>query len=367
MRRKIITLVFALGISIGLVGALPANVEATLTEQKEQSEANIAKFKEEIESLDGQIFEMLSKIEEVETEITQKEQTISDLEVELALKEEELNATNIKFDQQKESYYSHLRSKYEEGDVSFTDIILDSSNITDFINFNEYYRIVREQEENDVQELKDIKLEIENQKVAIEENKATTEAEKTALSTEKGKLEAVKSTYDAAKSDLESQLAAEESARQQILSEIDALVVTYTPAGEEPSYGGNYTGSGSLQWPVPSISPSTTNTQSFGSSHKGFDIGGYTDTNRAVIAADSGTVIKAEWYYGYGNYVMIDHGNGMVTAYGHLSSFAVSAGQSIGRGETIGIMGNTGNSFGIHLHFEVIISGTYVNPEPYIR
>ena len=367
MKRKIVLLVFGVTLAIFLVAGQNSKASASLSDQQKQAEENIENFKKEIQELDGQSFEILTKINEVEAAISANEVKISQLETELIQKQGELITTTQKYEEQKQEYYNQLRSKYEDGEVDFTEIILDSSNITDYINYNEYYRIIKEQEEQEVQEIKESKAQIEAQQASIEENKASTEAEKADLETEKSKLDAVKHTYDNTKAELEKQLAAEEEARQSIIQQINDLVNQYPPATGSPNYGGNYTGSGSLQWPVPSVSPSTTNVQPFSSYHKGFDIGGMSDTNRAVVAADGGVVILAQWYYGYGNCVMINHGNGMVTLYGHLNSMSVSPGQTVSKGQQIGIMGNTGDSFGIHLHFEVIINGTNVDPEPFIR
>ncbi|MDO4562343.1 MAG: peptidoglycan DD-metalloendopeptidase family protein [Clostridia bacterium] len=102
----------------------------------------------------------------------------------------------------------------------------------------------------------------------------------------------------------------------------------------------------------------------WGRQHKGIDIGA--DTGTPVYSYTDGTVIMAEYYYGYGNYIKVDHGNGFVTAYAHLSKMAVSVGDTVKGGEYIGAVGNTGSSTGSHLHFEVIIDGSHVDPEPYI-
>lgn len=369
MKIKKILFVFSIILAVFLIGIGNSNQKtmASLSDQQKESEAKIEEFKKKIGSLEGQIFDIMNEINSVEVAIADKENLINQLGAELAQKEVELEETNLRYETQKQTYYSHLRNKYEDGDVNFTEIILDSSNITDYINYNEYYRIVKEQEEKEVENIKATKAEIEVQKASIEENKVATENEKNQLATEKGKLDAVKSEYDSQKAELEGQLAAEEEARQSILQQIQDLVVQHPPATGEPNYGGNYTGSASLQWPVPSVSPSTTNVQRFSGGHKGFDIGGMTDPNRAIVAIDSGVVILAQSYYGYGNAVMINHGNGMVSLYGHLNSIGVSVGQSVSRGDRIGIMGNTGYSFGIHLHLEIIINGVSVNPEPYIR
>ena len=118
--------------------------------------------------MEGQLFEILAKIGQVEGAIASNEAKIGVLEAELGQKQEELNVATQKYDQQKNEYYNHLRNKYEQGEINFTEIILDSSNITDFINYNEYYRIVKEQEEKEVQKIKDSKSAIEAQKASIE-------------------------------------------------------------------------------------------------------------------------------------------------------------------------------------------------------
>lgn len=97
--------------------------------------------------------------------------------------------------------------------------------------------------------------------------------------------------------------------------------------------------------------------------HNGMDIAANMGT--AVFAADGGTVVLAEWYGGYGNCIMIDHGNGYKTLYGHLSYIGVRSGQSVNQGDNIGQVGSTGNSTGPHLHFEVYSSGNRIDPEQF--
>lgn len=98
--------------------------------------------------------------------------------------------------------------------------------------------------------------------------------------------------------------------------------------------------------------------------HNALDIAG--NEGEAVYASDAGVIVYAGWNeYGYGNMVMIDHGNGFQTLYAHMSALNVGCGQSVGQGEVIGAIGNTGNSSGAHLHFE-IMAGTKVNPWSYL-
>jgi murein DD-endopeptidase MepM/ murein hydrolase activator NlpD len=120
---------------------------------------------------------------------------------------------------------------------------------------------------------------------------------------------------------------------------------------------GTVVASGQFVWPT-----GGTITQRFAWYHKGMDIAN--SAAPSVLAADAGTVVVSGWpdNFGYGNRVVIDHGNGYRTLYGHMQQIYVVAGQTVKRGDAIGKMGSTGRSTGTHLHFEVISSGTYLNP-----
>lgn len=132
------------------------------------------------------------------------------------------------------------------------------------------------------------------------------------------------------------------------------------------------TGTGSLVWPVPSghvvtsrfgnrIHP-ITGEERF---HSGMDIDGYGHDGGAIVACDSGVVSMAAWYGGLGNCVIIDHGNGMQTVYGHMSGFAVSQGDTVSQGQVIGYLGSTGVATGTHCHLEIFVNGSRVDPEGY--
>jgi murein DD-endopeptidase MepM/ murein hydrolase activator NlpD len=122
-------------------------------------------------------------------------------------------------------------------------------------------------------------------------------------------------------------------------------------------------GTGSFVWPT---TEHTISGYTFSAIHPAIDIGG--QLGNAIYAADSGVVVYAGWSnYGYGNLIVIDHGNGWQTAYAHLSAFNVICGQSVSRGIMIGAMGSTGNSTGPHLHFEMSYNGVKVNPLDYVQ
>ncbi len=151
-------------------------------------------------------------------------------------------------------------------------------------------------------------------------------------------------------------LAAEDARIRARLAAAQAASAPSASADTTPSAHG-------LIWPVsgPVTSPFGYR---WGRLHAGIDIGvGY---GTPIHAAAGGTVVLAGWTGGYGNYTCIDHGGGLATCYGHQSSYAVSAGATVSQGQVIGYVGSTGHSFGAHLHFEVRINGTPVDPLGYL-
>lgn len=130
------------------------------------------------------------------------------------------------------------------------------------------------------------------------------------------------------------------------------------------SCSGGAVGDGVFGWPT--NGPHTISGNNYGPGHLGIDI--TANAGDGVFAADAGVVTVAGWNnYGYGNVVMIDHGNGYVTVYAHLSQINVSVCESVGQGTLIGLAGSTGNSTGPHLHFEIRLGGSNVNPLAYIQ
>ncbi|WP_042354558.1 M23 family metallopeptidase [Bacillus rubiinfantis] len=124
-------------------------------------------------------------------------------------------------------------------------------------------------------------------------------------------------------------------------------------------------GEGSFSWPTVGGYISSQMGQRWGRTHKGIDIAGPSD--RTIKAADNGVVVRAGWGSGYGNMIIIDHQNGYRTLYGHMSKLKVKAGQVVSKGMAIGVMGSTGNSTGVHLHFEVYKNGNLQNPLKYVN
>ncbi|NLW65705.1 MAG: M23 family metallopeptidase, partial [Clostridiales bacterium] len=196
----------------------------------------------------------------------------------------------------------------------------------------------------------------------------------------------------AKKADLENQITAAEGVIKQLEADIERYKVEYETneaqeqairnqigqleaqlAQQSANNGTTPTpGTGAYMWPV--AGTSTGNVSSyfgyrthpiFGDQrfHSGVDISAGSGTT--IMAADSGTVLSATYHYSYGNYVVISHGSGSSTLYAHMSSIAVSAGQSVSKGQTIGYVGSTGCSTGPHCHFEIRVGGSLVDPLSY--
>jgi len=155
--------------------------------------------------------------------------------------------------------------------------------------------------------------------------------------------------------------------REGYLHEVDSLLAQSAALAEQirgaGTTGGGQPSAAGLIWPCDGVVVSGFGMR-WGRMHEGIDIGcAYGTPNRA---AASGTVIYAGWLGGYGNLVVVDHGNGLSTAYAHASSILVSVGQTVSQGQTVSLVGSTGNSSGPHLHFEVRVNGVAVDPLLYL-
>jgi murein DD-endopeptidase MepM/ murein hydrolase activator NlpD len=186
------------------------------------------------------------------------------------------------------------------------------------------------------------------------------------------RMVASRNALSAAEQEKRSTLASITENRSEVLAEIEdleaqsaALAARIRAAQQQSSSSATpvVSGSGQLSWPV--SGPVTSGFGSrWGRMHEGIDIA--VGEGTPVHAAASGTVIYAGWLEGYGNLVVIDHGNGLSTAYGHNSSLASSLGQSVAAGQVIAYSGSTGHSTGPHVHFEVRLNGSPVDPLGYL-
>ncbi len=152
-----------------------------------------------------------------------------------------------------------------------------------------------------------------------------------------------------------------------ITAPISEVVIKGGKTYSEDVEAGDGVATGKFVWPLPYTKViSSPFASRWGSFHGAIDISNGRVNGKPIIASDGGTVIEAGWHGSYGYYVLIDHGNGFMTRYAHCSSLNVEAGQKVAQGEYIANVGNTGYSFGAHLHFEVILNGQLVDPMNYV-
>lgn len=367
---------------LAMLLALPTSgVRAGLEDEKAASEQQIAEFQKLIADANGNLNVIVAQIESVQAKINAIDSNlkkinneITVIEGSIAAKEAEIAEAIRQFDLSKASFYENLRSKYEEGDINYTSIVLNSEDLTDFINYNEYYRIVREKEQVRINQIKAERAALEVQKADLEVQKKSLAdkqdeivSQKKQQDIEKQKLASQKSYFASLAAQYKSELAKEQAELNSINAQIAAAKAQYG------SY--TYMGNGVFRWPVPASNRVTsdygwrgspiTGDQEF---HKGIDIGAASGSN--VVAAEEGRVLMSYYSSSFGNTVVIDHGSNIYTLYAHLSYRSVAVGQIVAMGQSLGGVGSTGWSTGPHLHFQVTNSGNIfsgvVDPNIYL-
>ena len=352
----------------------------------------------EIDAKQTQINDTLANIDAVKTSIAQTEINLSDAQTTEA--------------NQYSSMKLRIQYMYENGDESFLDILFSSDSMIDFLNNAEYISEISKYDREKLIEYGENKDRITNLLANLETQKSELETQEAKYETELGELEEQKSVLDSKKSEqevlqasytdlynaknnelsnLESQQSDTEYKKQLALKEVEEQEQRVEQARKE--YAAwlaelarlnkdadaavaaklaeiNVTG---FTWPVPGFNRITSQfgmrmhpILGYEKLHDGTDISGAGINGTPILAAYSGTVVLAQSYWGYGNCVKIDHGGGVVTLYAHASAILVSVGQQVNAGDTIALVGSTGNSTGPHLHFSLIIKGEFVNPLVYV-
>ena len=347
MKKKslILTLIAVLTFTMCAAGLAFAATESDLRNDLDDVEAAQDELSKKMAQIEKDVKEMQKKVDNLNYMISQTTSEISNTEAKIAKKEKEMA-------EREDNLNERLKVMYKNGSVGFVDILLGSSSISEFVSNME---IIQKIYQNDMEVLETLKKEHEE----LQEIKATLKERKEKLSVQKTELAADKADLDAKKKELEAE-------EDKLKAEADRLTAEIVKLMDKnsPYVGGEFT------WPCPA---SRYISSSFGNRlhpilkvwkfHTGIDIG--CSAGKDIVAAASGKVIMSKVYGGYGNCVMIDHGGGIVTLYGHASKLLVSEGQTVKRGQTIALVGSTGRSTGPHLHFEVRKNGEYINPMNY--
>lgn len=350
--------------------------------------------------LTQQISVVTAKIRALQSDVTQAQSKLNALESQLAVHQQRLNSLNELFVLQtrklnllRRAYFVALKrlerrliESYETPGYDEVDVMLSATSMSNLLDEIEYLHQIENQD-------KQVSIRLDRARAEMHATRERTRTIKKRVAAETAVVRARTEEQHAVAQALisqQQQLAEARSVKRESLASVkvnerqfrgeaqalaaeSAALAAKIRAAEARSGGaassaGTGVSAQGLIWPVqgPITSPFGPRCLSNGdcSFHPGIDIG--VPTGTPIHAAASGTVIVAGWLGGYGNLVAIDHGNGLSTLYGHQSQIAVSAGQSVSQGEVIGYSGCTGYCFGPHLHFEVRVNGTPVDPMRYL-
>ena len=333
----------------------------------EALEGESEKYSEKIAALDYQI-------QSTRAELNATQKIIDSLTRDIADKQDELDETIAQLDEKQELFETRIRVMYENGDTTYLEVLLSSEDFSDMLTNMEIVSQIMDYDKRIVEEYKALKAQIETQKAALESDRKDKQDYADDLEQAYEEIEAQKKEYKALKAKVDSDLALKKAEAERMLREQDEINDEIAALSRQETAasggGGGKVYSGSLVWPCPSYSRISSQygyrTHPISGTrklHKGLDIAA--SSGNPVIAAASGTVVKSYFSSSYGNYVVISHGGGLMTAYAHMTCRLVSAGQTVAAGQQVGTVGSTGNSTGPHLHFEVYVGGSTTNPMNY--
>lgn len=382
---------------VGSLGALAADEQDqidALEQQKIELQSQQASIQTNINDLMAQqadVIEQKAAMDE-KNELARQEIELINEQIDvytdlIEQKARELEKAEAAEQAQYDLYCKRVRAMEEEGSYTYLDILFQCRSLSDVLSaidmigeimdadkrLFEEYKTARENTEK-------VKAEYESTLQQLGEKQETLEAEKAELEAQIAAavevINQLENDIEAAKAEYAKAAAAEAAAQASINAIIAQMQAEEEAARQEAAENNQqYTGTGSTAtgtyiWPCPS---STYVTSAFGMRehplfgderpHSGIDIAG--SAGSEVLAADSGTVAVATYSSSYGNYVTIYHSNGDYTLYAHMSSLAVTAGQNVTQGDVIGYVGSTGWATGPHLHFEIRVNGSTVDPLSY--
>ncbi len=349
---------------------------SVLDEQIELYNQEIAIIDEDINKIDTQINSIETEISNLNEQIKQLDEQVKQLEAEKARTYKLLG--------------ERIRASYMSGASTSLEYLLTSDDF-EFQSYLERVELLQRIAEHDDEVVKQLEKNIEDIAVKVTE----LEDVKVRLSSKITELDEAKKEYEVKKQEQVDARKVVEDAEAIIQADLDKVMAIVNGYDRESQQYKNaidkreeailelenklseknvYYGSGSagdMCWPLPYSDVYVSSRFKFrwGKQHNGIDTCRWSGTHGAdVVSVKDGTIDLASWGYGggYGNYVVVNHGEGVVTYYAHLSNITVTSGQRVQKGQVIGQAGNTGYSFGAHLHFGLMINGSWVDPLKYL-
>ena len=357
------------------------NRMAQESEKKAQAEAVIGSVNDKLYAIQQQLEAAQRDYQAVANELKATEEKI-------AATQAELEKTRARLKVRDGVFTKRVRDIYMHGQLSYLDVVLGAKDFSDFSNRLELLRRIIDADITLISDIRKERAAIETAKQELETQRARQAQLRDQAAAKRDEIESRRKEQQAILYQAQNDKAVAEQAyneyqqSSQAIAEMlrqraaDRAAQAAAAAAQASSGGGGgsdyyqpVSGSGAMIWPVNGVvtSPYGYRTHPiFGTTiyHSGIDIG--VDYGTPVHAADGGVVVEAGWISGYGYAVIIDHGNGLSTLYGHNQELAVSEGQSVSQGQVIAYAGSTGNSTGPHVHFEVRANGDPVDPSAYL-
>jgi murein DD-endopeptidase MepM/ murein hydrolase activator NlpD len=360
-----------------------------------QSEADrlsreVADLDRTIDSIQGEINALASDVSSATERTARLKSEVEGLRARVNAKQNDIDVTQAEFERQKALLAERMQATYKNGDFLYLELLLDSRSIEDLIARTTLVQRVLKSNEELAAGLKATRISLEKAKAEIERDLAAVDAKRAEAQAEEDRLRSLRAQHQ---SKLNAQTAAQNQKADLVAENVaNAKRLRALAEAEEAEsakiaaelYGtGSGYFAGVMAFPVPGFEQIPTGGSAFGyrihpilgyrKMHTGIDIGGRAvgkDINGAtIVAAADGKVIYTGYRGGYGNTVIVDHDNGVTTLYAHMQSgsYKVSTGQTVTKRQAIGAVGSTGLSTGPHLHFEVRINGTPVDPMKYLQ
>jgi murein DD-endopeptidase MepM/ murein hydrolase activator NlpD len=374
--KRIVSLFVLLGMITGIIIPVYADELKEKQEQLQeinqriyQQQKNIQEAQQRENTIMGQLQSLQKDINRTENDLEFLIKQINDLQKDIKQTEEEIAAMEEQLEVQSEILSDRLVHIYEKGQASYLEVLLAATDVRDFLTRYEMLNYIVKQDVDLIETIAAKKEELTEKKAALEKKAEELEAIEKEQENKREQLRQQKNNQDRLLTNVRREKSAYEQALaelEQTSKQIEAMIRQIQSGGGNPSLG-----TGTYTWPTPGY---TGITSPYGMRfhpvlkenrmHTGVDLGAPMGAN--IVAADSGTIIQTGWMGGYGQVVIIDHGNQVSTLYAHQSKILVNTGDTVYKGQTIGKVGSTGWSTGPHLHFEVRINGKHTDPMQYI-
>jgi murein DD-endopeptidase MepM/ murein hydrolase activator NlpD len=402
--RRLLFLIACVAVPLALWSALPLGSTAATTSQRKLDELNgkidrtrdrigrkkgaertlssdIASYTRRINHLQGRITKLAGRQEVLQRDLDAKRAELEQVRVDLRAERARLVRLQRRLREARGMLATRLRELYKADKPDVITVVLGSTDFADLLERTEFIRRISDQDRQIVMLVRDARVDAvatEAHLARLESRQAritrTVQARRDEISAVKNQLVGTRVGYTKTKAGKTAALAKVRDDRHALQEDLQSMQAASAKIAEKlrvaqgnPSAGPIRQGSGQLIWPVNGPISGVFGEARPGHMHTGLDIAAAEGT--PIRAADSGRVVLMQGVGssgGYGNFTCIQHTASMSTCYAHQSRFGTSMGASVSKGQVIGYVGNTGHSFGAHLHFEVRVNGSPVNPAAYL-